>query len=594
MNKIDITIIENEYEFSFKTCKGNSRIIVKKDKDISVITIVADYLGAFGTGERFNCINQKGRTCVNQVVEKFCNQGDFTYLSIPFFLTDAGFGVFIDTKKVSQFDFKNEISIICPSDSMVYLFTGEPKEIIKEFNALLGGPISTPPKYAFGPWISANHWKSEKDVRRVREDLKKYDFPATVMVLEAWSDEATFYIFNGASYEPKKDGEAFKYEDFDFASSPYWNNPKKMIEELDEDGIKLVLWQIPVFKKMDEGEYHLQNDYDSKDAIASKTCVFTEDGEPYKIPEGNWFGGSLIPDFTNEETKKKWFGKRQYLLDIGVAGFKTDGGEFVYRDDLIFANGVTGKEQKNAYSQTYVDSYKEFIGNDRVLFSRAGYTGAQRTPFVWAGDHQSTNNELKHAYYSAISSANSGILYWSFDIGGFAGPLPTEDVYLRSTQFACFCPVMQWHSEPDGGQFKEIMPGADGNNERSPWNIAAVNNDEGFIDEIRYWHKLRMKLLPYIYSQAEVSAKTGIPMMRPVFWENTNDKELVNRTDEYFFGEDLLVSPLLEVNQAHKEVYLPKGKWVGFFSKEIYEGNQNVSSIKEKFPVFIRQGKEIF
>lgn len=592
MKEINLCDSKNEYRLSVETKKGTADFEVKLYDESATITIKTDYKGAFGTGERFNAINLKGKKIVNEVVEKFCNQGDFTYLSIPFFLTDSGLGVFVDTKRVSTFDFSKDIIITCEPCAKIYVFTGSPLEIVKEFGRLLGGEIVTPPRFAFGPWISANHWRSERDVERVRAELKKYDFPATVLVLEAWSDEATFYIFNGAKYKEREDGLPFKYTDFDFSESSYWNDPKRMIEDLEKDGIKLVLWQIPVFKKMEEGEVSLQNELDAKDAVDTHTCVFNKDGSAYRIPEGNWFAGSLIPDFTNEDTKKKWFSKRQYLLDIGVAGFKTDGGEFIYSEDCVFSNGDTGKEQKNAYSQTYVNSYKEFVGDERVLFSRAGYTGAARTPFVWAGDHQSTNDELKHAYCSAMSASNSGILYWGFDIGGFAGPLPGKDLYLRSTQFACFCPIMQWHSEPDGGQFKEIMPGAEGNNERSPWNIAAIYGDEKYLNEIRYWHKLRMKLLPYIYSQAAISAETGVPMMRPLFWEDDGDDKLLDFEDEYFFGEDLLVAPLLEETENVRNVYLPNGNWTGFFSGEKYEGGKNVSSEKEKFPVFVREGRE--
>ncbi len=592
MITIDLSKLNKEQSIALQALQGDAEVHVQRVNDLATISIKMDYLGAFGTGERFNGINLRGKSCVNMVKEQFCNQGDYTYLSIPFFLTDNGVGVFVDTKRVSEFDFGEEIVIRCDGNAGVHFFTGTPMAIIQEFNSHLGGPIDVPPKYAFGPWISANHWKSEQDVKRVREELKKYDFPATVMVLEAWSDEATFYIFNGAQYKEKPDGNPFRYEDFDFSSSDYWSNPREMIKELNADGIELVLWQIPVFKKMEDGEYHRQNELDAVDAVQSSNCVFNQDGTPYRIPEGNWFAGSLIPDFTNEETKRKWFARRQYLLDVGVAGFKTDGGEFIYKDQLLFANGDTGKEQRNAYSQTYVDAYKEFVGKDRILFSRAGYIGAQRTPFVWAGDHQSTNDELKHAYYSAISAAYSGILYWSFDIGGFAGPLPTKDLYLRSTQFACFCPVMQWHSEPDGGQFRDLMPGAEGNNERSPWNIAAIHQDDAYLDEIRYWHKLRMKLLPYIYEQAELAAQTGVPMMRPLLLLDTMNKDLIDWEDEYYFGEDLLVAPLLEEDRYSREVYLPDGDWIGFFSKRRYEGGKVISSDKEKFPVFIRQGME--
>ena len=114
-----------------------------------------------------------------------------------------------------------------------------------------------------------------------------------------------------------------------------------------------------------------------------------------------------------------------------------------------------------------------------------------------------------------LSAALTGTPFWGFDIGGFAGPLPTLDLYRRATQMACFVPVMQWHSEPDGGQFRELMPGGEGNNERSPWNLAAAYGKPEFVDEMRFWHNLRMELLPYLYSVALDCAEASKPMMRP-------------------------------------------------------------------------------
>ncbi|MBR5356372.1 MAG: glycosyl hydrolase, partial [Lachnospiraceae bacterium] len=587
MKIIDLLKIYNKKSFDYKLSKETAQISIEPNEEGFLITIDTKFLKIYGLGEKFDSISQEGKLCVNEVKEQFCNQGEYTYLSIPFFMTDAGLGVLADTKIVSKFDFREGIKLNVPKETKLVLFTGKPVSIIKELNEYLGGEIPTPPKFSFMPWVSANHWKSEEDVIKLQEELKKYDFPAGVIVLEAWSDEATFYIFNGAKYKEKTDGSSFKYEDFDFSESKYWHNPKEMIKSLNEDGLHLVLWQIPVYKKMEEGNDHLQNELDAKYAIDNKLCVFEDDNNPYRIPEGNWFAGSLIPDFTNKETVKNWFEKRQYLLDIGVEGFKTDGGEFIYKDNLVFSNKETGREQKNAYSQTYVNAYKEFAGDNRILFSRAGYIGASQIPFLWAGDHQSTNEELKHAFYSAMSTANSGIRYWGFDIGGFAGPLPSKDLYLRSTQFACFCPVMQWHSEPDGGQFKELMPGAEGNNERSPWNIAAHYKDESFIDEIRFWHKLRMKLLPYIYKEAKKSAETGVPMMRPLWWLDNENKELLKWEDEYCFGEEMLVAPLLEENQKERDLYLPEGEWTGFFSQKEYKGNQKINSKDEKYPVYV-------
>jgi alpha-D-xyloside xylohydrolase len=285
----------------------------------------------------------------------------------------------------------------------------------------------------------------------------------------------------------------------------------------------------------------------------------------------------MVPDFTNPETVRSWFAKRQYLLDIGVDGFKTDGGEFIHAPDTLFHDGSTGLEGKNRYPQIYTAAYGRFSGPERVLFSRAGYAGQHTTPILWAGDQQAQNSELKAALTAGLSAALTGIPFWGFDIGGFAGPLPTPNLYLRATQLACFCPVMQWHSEPPEGQFRELMPGAEGNNERSPWNMVETAGDVAYLDKIRFWHNLRMNLLPYIYASAIESATSGKPMMRPLVYEWPEDKNVIDLEDEFLLGEGMLVAPLLEEHARSRRVYLPAGKWVDFFSRETLSGGQWVN-----------------
>ncbi len=438
------------------------------------------------------------------MIERFCHQGEYTYLSAPFFTTDSGLGIYIDTREKTTFIFEEIIRCVIPENARIHVFTGTPGEIIAAYMRLFG-PAKLPPKYAFGIRISANHWNSQKIVEEQLERLEQHQFPASVMVLEAWSDEATFYIWNGAASAPLSQEEPVRYADFDFSQSAYWQNPAEMVRQLHERGIRLVLWQIPVYKEQSPDEpVNSQLEQDKAYAVRRGLCVRQTDGQPYQIPEGNWFAGSLIPDFTNPETKKSWFSRRQYLLDMGVDGFKTDGGEFIYREELNLHNGMSGREAKNAYAQTYTEAYTEFLDKDRVLFSRAGFSGAHRTPIHWGGDQQSENRELNSVLQAGLSAAMTGIPFWSFDIAGFAGPLPTLDLYRRSTQLACFAPIMQWHSEPDGGQFKELMPGMEGNNERSPWNIAKAWDAPEFLDEMRFWHNLRMNLVPYLYSTAVV------------------------------------------------------------------------------------------
>lgn len=567
---------------------GNGLYAQIRRTEAEKLVIDVPYQGVYGLGEKFDSVNQKGKTVETQVIEKFCNQGNISYCVTPFFITDSGLGIYIKTGKKTVISLQDEIICEIPEEAEVTVFTGSIGEIIQDYVGLFQKP-KLPPRYAFGIWVSANHWNCEADVDRLLAELEEYRFPASVIVLEAWSDEATFYIWNGAEYKPEKSKEGFSYEDFDFRNSPYWKDPKGMIEKLHEKGKKLVLWQIPVFKGMEPDRTSEQLDLDKEYAIEHGLAVLNKDGTPYEIPKGNWFEGSYIPDFTNEKTREFWFRKRQYLTDIGVDGFKTDGGEFIYSKDVLFSDGTDGEEGKNQYCQDYINAYSHFITEDQVLFSRAGYAGASGTPILWAGDHQSTNDELKNVLRAALSSAMSGILFWSFDIGGFAGPLPSLDLYRRSTQMAVFTPVMQWHSEPDGGQFRELMPGAEGNNERSPWNIAMAYNKPEFIEEMRYWHMLREALLPYIYESAQTAVRESRPMMRPLVFDYQADRAVTDIEDEYLFGDSLLVAPFMEEDQTSRKVYLPEGKWHDLFTGRCYEGKKwHESDRKSRLPVYIK------
>ena len=558
------------------------------------LTIHVPYNGVYGMGEKYDSLNQKGKTVINQVREKFCFQGDKTYCTTPFFWTDTGFGLYVDTCEVTTFDFgEKSIEITLPETAEVVLFSGTPEEIVREYMSLFG-PAVLPPEWTMGIWISANRWNTQKDVDELLAKLKKYDFPASIIVLEAWSDEATFYIWNGAKYEPVSNGQALKYEDFDFSGTP-WPDPAKMVQDIHDAGLKLLLWQVPVYKKQGDDEVqNAQNDLDREDAATRKLCVTMPDGTPYTIPKGNWFPDSMVPDFTNPETVKSWFGKRQYLLDIGVDGFKTDGGEFIHHPDAQFHNGTTGKEGVNRYSRDYTESYRNFVGSNGVIFSRAGFSGQHTVPCHWGGDQQSQNAELAGVLKAGLSAAASGMIFWGFDLAGFAGPLPSLDLYRRATQMACFCPIMQWHSEPDGGQFRELMPGAEGNNERSPWNMEDSYAAPGFMDEMRYWHKLHEQLRPYLWKTVQECVRDSKPFMRPLVYEWPNDVNIVNCQDEYLLGDDLLIAPLLEENATSREVYLPDGVWFDFFDGSEYAGNQTITAGKDgKLPVFTRNGFEL-
>ena len=242
---------------------------------------------------------------------------------------------------------------------------------------------------------------------------------------------------------------------------------------------------------------------------------------------------------------------------------------------------------RNRYVADYEKTYTNAIGKDRTLFSRAGYLGAQTTPIHWAGDQTSSFEEMRSVLGAGLSLGLSGVPFWSFDIGGFAGPLPSAELYLRSTAMATFVPVMQWHSEPLGGQFGGFDTGLV--NDRSPWNIALHASDESVERVARFYARLRMNLLPELLRQAQRSVETRLPMMRHLVLDYPQNKTAQQCHDEFMLG-DLLVAPVLYEGAAGRGVYLPEGQWYSFLTRETLAGGRTVlvAAGRDEIPVFLR------
>ena len=151
---------------------------------------------------------------------------------------------------------------------------------------------------------------------------------------------------------------------------------------------------------------------------------------------------------------------------------------------------------------------------------------------------------------------------------------------------------MQWHSEPDGGQFRELMAGAEGNNERSPWNMAEAFQCPELIGEMRVLYQLRDRLKPYLVKTARDCVAGNMPMMRPLLYDWPTDERCVKCEDELMLGNALLVAPVLEENAISRNVYLPAGEWVGYFDGKRFSGGQTVVSDQSPIPVFVRAGYE--
>lgn len=544
----------------------------------------------YGTGERFDRLDRRGTKVLNTVYNQYKRQGDRTYIPVPFVLSSRGYGLWAATDCTGELDLGAEAE-----DRLCLTFQGSLlelviipgpalPEVISRFTELVGRPV-LPPAWAFGPWMSSNNWDSQAEVDRQVRTTEEHDTPASVLVLEQWSDEATFYLFNDAQYGPRSGAQAFGYGDFHFPAWGRWPDPRAMVQGLKARGMRVLFWQIPVWKHMG-GLKHEQRDRDEAWLIEQGYVVKNPDGSPYRLPEG-WFSGSLLIDFTNPEAVAWWLEKRRYLLDdVGADGFKTDGGEFIWNRDVVLADGSRGYEARNRYANQYIGATYRFVqertGGDGITFSRAGYTGAQAFPLHWAGDQASTWEEFRAVVIAGLNAGLAGISMWGWDLGGFSEEPPTAELFCRGAAMACFCPVMQYHTD----QHRQ---------DRTPWNLAERTGHPEVTRIYRYLAHLRYNLVPYIYSQAAAGARTGLPLMRPLFLIHPDDSAAAGITDQYYLGEDLLVAPVLEPGAAGRHVYLPAGGWYDFWTGESVSGGQTVwcEAPWDRIPVFVRAGSVI-
>jgi len=544
-----------------------------------------------GLGERFNDFNLRGSSLDASIYEQYKSQGVHTYIPVPFFLSSRGYGFYLETARFSTFDlaatcldrWKFQAELGSQAKITFHVFAGEePGHNLRSFSRLVGLPV-LPPDWAFGHWISSNEWNSQAAVMEQARKSQLHDIPATVLVIEAWSDEKTFYIWNDARYIPKPADQPFHHADFTFPVDGLWPDPKGMIDQLHQQGIRIVLWQIPVLKNLG-GEYHSQQELDKSYMLKNDYHLKWSDGSPYRV-RPFWFHDSLLLDFTNPEAVEWWMSKRAYLLEeLGVDGFKTDGGEHLWGRDVVFANGMHGDEGLNLYPNLYVGAYHRFASQkrdgDALTFSRAGFTGAQAFPAHWAGDENSTWEEFRTSLRAGLNAGLSGIPFWGWDIAGFSGEVPSAELYLRSAAMAAFCPIMQYHSEFNDHR----QPLRD----RTPWNIAERTGHPEVLDIYRHYVKTRLQLMPYILAEARHCAETGEPLMRPLFLDWPADPQTWQVADQYCFGRALLIAPVLEPGATERRLYLSEGQWQDFWTEAKFKGPQwiTVSAPLERIPVF--------
>ena len=516
-----------------------------------------------GTGERFRKMDLSGQTfqLKNQDGQGVNNRR--CYKNIPFYLSSRMYGAFFHTSdycKLSLADHSTR-SVQFLNDHAtldVFLIGGQtPEEILRGYRMLTGFP-AMPPLWSFGIWMSRMTYFSADEVEAICQRLRDEHYPCDVIHLD------TGWFRTDWLCEWKFNPERFP-------------DPKAFIQRLASQGFKVSLWQLPYIargaEQIDEAKSHQY--------ISRPSAV---DGSPVDIASeassSNFsaldYAGTI--DFTYDKATDWYkYSLLKPLFDMGVKCIKTDFGENIHMDHQYHAS--TPERLNNIYAlyyqRTAYDVTREATG-DGIIWARAAWAGCQRYPVHWGGDSESSWAGMAGSLKGGLHLGLSGFAFWSHDVPGFHStpdfmnsPLD-EQVYVRWTQFGVFTSHIRYH----------------GTCKREPWHYPAI------APIVKRWWKLRYRLIPYIVEQSLLACQSGFPIIQALLIRHPHDRQVWHIDDEYYFGQEFLVCPVMNGNNR-RDIYLPGGAWVNFFTGERFEGGRwyyGVDVPLDQMPVFVRPG----
>ncbi|MBN2499954.1 MAG: alpha-xylosidase [Anaerolineales bacterium] len=489
---------------------------------------VGEYV--YGLGERFTAFVKNG-----QVIDMWNADGgtasEQAYKNIPFYLTNRGYGVFVNHPEKVSFEFASEkvkrVQFSVPGEYLEYfvLYGPTPKDILERYTALTGRP-ALPPAWSFGLWLTTSF-------------TTDYDEETVTGFIQGMADrEIPLHVFHFDCFWMKE----FHWTDFEWDSDVF-PDPKSMLQRLKARGLRICVWINPY--------------------IAQRSALFDEgmqNGYLLKHPNGDvwqwdkWQSGMGIVDFTNPAACRWYAAKLRELLDMGVDSFKTDFGERI-PTDVVYHDGSDPFKMHNyypyLYNRTVFEVLEEKRGKgDAVVFARSATAGGQQFPVHWGGDNESSFESMAESLRGGLSLGLSGFGFWSHDIGGFEGTPPAA-VYKRWIAFG----LLSSHSRLHGSSSYRV-----------PWLY-----DEEAVDVLRFFTRLKCRLMPYLYAQALNAQQHGTPMMRAMLLEFPDDPTCDYLDRQYMLGDSLLVAPVF--SEADEVIYyVPAGRWTNFIGGDVIAG----------------------
>ena len=491
---------------------------------------VGEYV--YGLGERFTSFIKNG-----QVVDMWNEDGgtssEIAYKNIPFYMTNKGYGVFVNHPEKVSFEIASEkvsrIQFSVPGEYLDYfiIYGPEPKQVLDKYTALTGRP-ALPPAWSFGLWLTTSFTTSydEKTVNKFISGMFERDIPLHVFHFDCfWMKE-------------------FHWCNFDWDERVF-PDPEGMLQRLKERGLKICLWINPY--------------------IAQRSRLFDEGmkkGYLLKKPNGDvwqwdmWQAGMALVDFTNPEACKWYKAELRRLLDMGVDCFKTDFGERI-PTDVVYYDGSDPMKMHNYYTFLYNKAVFEVLEEKygkggACVFARSATAGSQRFPVHWGGDCSANYESMAETLRGGLSLGMSGFGFWSHDISGFENTA-TPDLYKRWVAFG----LLSSHSRLHGSSSYRV-----------PWLF-----DEEAVDVLRFFTKLKCRLMPYLYGIACEAARSGVPVLRSMVLEYPDDPTCTYLDLQYMLGDALLVAPIFN-DKGKAEYYLPEGRWTHFLDGRVVEGGR--------------------
>ena len=491
--------------------------------------------------------------------------------SVPFALSSLGYGFLWNNPAIGQVSFgKNvtEWTAVSTKQMDYWITAGDTPAEIEEAYADATGKVPMMPDYGTGFWQCKLRYMTQDEILEVAREYKRRKLPISVIVVDY------FHWPNQGDWK------------FD---TDFWPDPKAMVEELKEMGIELMVSIWPTVEETSEN-------YKEMEELGYLTR--SEHGKRL----GQLNVASVI-DVTNPDARKYvWEKIKKNYYDLGIKIFWLDeaepeltGYEFSHYRYFRGADMEIGNMYPKEYARMAYEGMEEEGQENIVNLLRCAWAGSQKYgTLVWSGDIDSSYRSLRSQLAAGLNMGISGLPWWTTDIGGFHGGNINDEkfkeVLVRWFEFGAFCPVMRLHgfrepfipglSESGGGKHRSGSP-----------NEVWTYGDEVLRICTKYL-ELRETIRPYVTELMKEAHEKGTPVMRPLFYDYPEDTKVWEIEDEYMFGPDMLVAPILYEDMRERTLYLPEGDWVDINSKTEYKGGDfvTVAAPLDTLPVFVKRG----